>query len=175
MNPFGTAVAHGSRKLTQRVTIAGVVFWSIDALGGLHHSCRRQQRIDTLVGSVELCLHRAPARRSPGQSTSPSPLPSPTAAALCLNRSRLSCLAPSSRMPVGRQSVSRHARGSSDAISVGRRNSWLRRPSLGIWSPAKVPRGSSVPSPAHQEKSRPDAGSQLPKGSCVRRYNRPAP
>ena len=33
VNPFGTAAAQRSRKLTQRVNIAGVEFWSINATG----------------------------------------------------------------------------------------------------------------------------------------------
>jgi len=32
-NPFGTAAAQRSRKLTHRVNVAGVEFWSIEATG----------------------------------------------------------------------------------------------------------------------------------------------
>ena len=34
VKPFGIAAAHRSRKLTQRVNTAGVVFWSMEATGG---------------------------------------------------------------------------------------------------------------------------------------------
>jgi hypothetical protein len=67
------------------------------------------EAVDAHRTNSRRALHARGARRNRTIKECPRILPS--AAALCLNRSSLSRLASSSRMPVGRQSVSRHARG----------------------------------------------------------------